>query len=130
MARQVAEQSDFTKTHVGCLITYRGQVISSGCNSNKTHPMQKKYNIYREQDSSFIPKVHAEITALCKLKNKNIDMRKVKLYVYRIKKNGSYGMARPCPSCMAAIKDIGINHILYTTNDGYAEELLNKEELC
>lgn len=33
-------------------------------------------------------------------------------------------MARPCPSCMAAIKDIGISHIYYTTNDGYAYEKL------
>ena len=35
-------------------------------------------------------------------------------------------MARPCPSCMAAIKDLGIKNIYYTTNDGYSYERLEK----
>lgn len=35
-------------------------------------------------------------------------------------------MARPCLSCMAAIKDIGIKDIYYTTNDGYSYERLEK----
>ena len=29
IARQIAEQSDFTRTHVGCLITYKGIPIAS-----------------------------------------------------------------------------------------------------
>ena len=33
-------------------------------------------------------------------------------------------MSRPCPSCMAAIKDMGIKHIYYTTNDGFVYENL------
>ena len=33
-------------------------------------------------------------------------------------------MSRPCPSCMAAIKDMGIKHIYYTTNDRCAYENL------
>ena len=35
-------------------------------------------------------------------------------------------MARPCPSCMAAIRDLGIRDIYYTTNDGYVYERLEK----
>jgi tRNA(Arg) A34 adenosine deaminase TadA len=46
------------------------------------------------------------------------------LYVYRIRKTKEFGMARPCPSCMQAIKDFGIRTIFYTTDDGYAEEHL------
>ena len=33
-------------------------------------------------------------------------------------------MARPCPACMQAIKDMGIKHIAYTTDDGSANELI------
>lgn len=35
-------------------------------------------------------------------------------------------MARPCASCMQAIKDLGIREIYYTTNDGYSYEKIEK----
>lgn len=31
-------------------------------------------------------------------------------------------MARPCPACMSAIKELGIKNIYYTTDNGYAYE--------
>ena len=46
-ARQVASISDYKKQHVGCVAVYQGQVIGLGCNTNKTHPIQKFYNKYR-----------------------------------------------------------------------------------
>lgn len=52
----------------------------------------------------------------------DINFSKVKLYIYRSRKDQEYGLSRPCPSCMAAIKDLGIKHIYYTTNDGFAYE--------
>ena len=128
LARQVAENSDFERAHVGCLITYKGTPVASGCNSHKTHPMQQKYNKYRQTNSdnkTFIPKRHAEINALSRIKDCDYDPKKLAIYVYRIKKIKKYGMARPCPSCMQAIKDAGIKTIYYTTEDGYAEEHLN-----
>ena len=125
MARELAKSSDFKRIHVGCIITYKGMVIASGFNSNKTHPLQKKYNKFRAtSDSEFVPKLHAEISALSKLRNSSLNPKRMKLFVYRIKQDGSYGMARPCPSCMQAIKDFGIRKIYYTTNDGFAKEIL------
>lgn len=127
MARQIAEQSDFTRTHVGCLITYKGIPIASGYNSNKTHPLQAEYNKYRENGcdkKDFIPKLHAEVTALAKIKGKELKPKKLRAYIYRIKKDGQYGMARPCPSCMQAFRDAGIKQIYYTTNESYAEEII------
>lgn len=123
-ARQIADMSDYYKEHVGCVAVYHGQVISIGCNSNKTHPMQKHYNKYREKSDMLIPKLHAEINCISQLKHLDINFSKVKLYIYRIRKDRPYGIARPCPSCMAAIKDLGIRDIYYTTNDGFAYERL------
>ena len=40
-----------------------------------------------------------------------------------------FRISRPCPSCMAAIKDLGIKDIYYTTNDGFAHEKINKNIL-
>ena len=126
-ARQVAGISDYYKTHIGCVAVYQGQVIGLGCNCNKTHPIQKKYDKYRDLHGENIEplhKLHAEISCLNQIKHLNINFTKVKLYVYRIRNDQPYGMARPCPSCMAAIKDLGIRNIYYTTNDGYAHEKL------
>ena len=128
-AHQIATISDYKKTHVGCVAVYQGQVIGLGCNCNKTHPIQKKYNRYRKPSDSMLPKLHAEISCLNQIKHLNINFSKVKLYIYRIRKDQPFGMARPCPSCMAAIRDLGIRNIYYTTTDGYAHEKLEKYEV-
>lgn len=125
-ARQVATISDFNKVHIGCVAVYQGQVIGLGCNCNKTHPTQKFYNRYREYSDALLPKLHAEISCINQIKNLDINFSKVKLYIYRIRKDQPFGLARPCPSCMAAIRDLGINEIFYTTNDGYSYEKLEK----
>lgn len=125
-AHQIATISDYKKTHVGCVAVYQGQVIGLGCNCNKTHPIQKKYNRYRKPSDSMLPKLHAEINCLNQIKHMGINFSKVKLYIYRIRKDQPFGMARPCSSCMAAIRDLGVRNIYYTTNDGYAHEKLEK----
>lgn len=128
-AKRAATISDFKKTHIGCIAVYQGNIIGIGCNSNKTHPTQKYYNSYRRKNSSsFIPKLHAEISCINSIRNLDVNFSKVKLYIYRIRKDQDYGISRPCPSCMAAIKDLGIKNIYYTTNDGFAyEKILNGE---
>lgn len=125
-ARQVALISDYSMVHVGCIAVYHRNIIGIGCNCNKTHPIQKYYNKYREESDGMLPKLHAEINCINQIKYMNIDFSKVKLYVYRLRTDQPYGMARPCPSCMAAIKDIGIKDIFYTTNDGYVYEEIKK----
>lgn len=130
VARRESLESDYTKTRhkLGCVIVYRGRVISFGHNSNsKTSPLQKEYNHFRF-DSDTPHKLHAEVSALSKLlncKNLSLDFSKVSVVVYREKQDGSTGMARPCESCMRLIKDLGIRNIYYTTDDGYCHEELN-----
>lgn len=121
-ARQIASVSDYHKVHIGCVAIYQGQVIGLGCNCNKTHPAQKFYDRYRYQDDNAMPKLHAEISCLNQIKHLDINPARVKLYIYRIRKDRPHGMSRPCPSCMAAIRDFGIRDIYYTTNEGYAYE--------
>ena len=116
---------DAAKIHVGCIAVYHNSVIGMGCNLNKTHPTQQYYNRYRIKSENLLPKLHAEINCINSIKDLNINFSKVKLYIYRIRKDRPFGIARPCPSCMAAIKDLGIKDIYYTSNDGYVHERIS-----
>lgn len=85
-------------------------------------------NIERNNNiGCFAAKLHAEINCLNSIRHMDINFSKVKLYIYRSRCDQEYGMSRPCPSCMAAIKDLGIRHIYYTTNDGFAYENIRGE---
>lgn len=121
-ARQAAMISDYRKTHIGCVAVYQGNITGIACNCNKTHPTQQFYNKYRRHSDYMPARLHAEINCINTIKNLDIRFSRVKLYVYRICKDQPFGLSRPCPSCMAAIRDLGIRDIYYTTNDGYAHE--------
>lgn len=126
-AKTMAEISDFHNQHIGCVVVYKNKILSAGCNSEKTHPIQRKYNSYRfDIHQEYNPDcIHAEIQALIPISRMNIDMSKVKVFVYRKMKSRESGMARPCASCMAYIKRLGIKTIIYSTDDGYAVEKIS-----
>lgn len=124
-AKEIAEISDFHKAHTGCVAVYQGQVIGVGYNCNKTHPLQKHYNKYRDiqcNGSEALPKLHAEMNCIKNIRHLQINFAKVKLYIYRVRRDQPFGISRPCSSCMAAIKDLGIRDVFYTTNYGYVYE--------
>lgn len=123
LAKNVSELSDYPTHHLGCVVIYKGKVISSGFNCNKTHPIQRVYNRERFSEDSSPHYLHAETHALVNLINdRDIQWNKVVLYNFRAKKDGSYGLSRPCKSCMRLIRDLGIKQICYTTEDGVAGE--------
>lgn len=121
-AKAISEQSKFKQYHIGCVAVYRHKIISSGCNSDRTNPLQKKLNVYRfPEDSKH--KVHAEVSCLLPLiGRKDINFHEVSLYIYREHKNGALGIARPCASCMALIRSLGIRYIYYTGEKSYINE--------
>ena len=45
--------------------------------------------------------------------------RKAKLYVARLKKNGTLGMSKPCIWCQEMITKLGIKRVFYSTDKGY-----------
>ena len=44
LAEIVSTYSDYDRIHIGACIIKKRQVISTGYNQNKTHPIQEKYN--------------------------------------------------------------------------------------
>ena len=121
-ARNIAELSTFNRVHVGCVIVYHNKVISTGCNRDRTDPLQRKYNRARNIPEWSPHKVHAEVDAIKHVLNLDINWKNAAIYIYRIRRDQPFGMARPCKSCMELIKDLGIRHIYYTSDDGYVYE--------
>ena len=121
-AKAMAELSDFPRVQIGCCAVYKHKIISSGCNSLKTNPTQKRLNIYRfSVDTPHT--VHAELACLLPLINrKDIDFSNVSLYIYREFKNQTPAISRPCPSCMALIRQLGIRKLYYTGDSSYINE--------
>lgn len=130
LARRAAMNSTYDGFKLGCVIVYKGHVLATGHNSNKTNPMQKKYNKYRDFKYNGKPirhSIHAEMAALSSIPypiDVNTDYSKAKVYVYRISpgKPLHMGLARPCAACCHALRDKGIRDIYYTTDDGFAHE--------
>lgn len=121
-AKAISELSDFPKVKIGCCAVYKHKIISSGCNSIKTNPTQKRLNIYRF-DADTPATIHAELSCLLPLINrKDINFRDVSLYVYREYKSGDLALARPCPSCMKLLTELGIRNIYYTNLGRFSHE--------
>lgn len=124
-AKEEMEKSDYSgNARIGCAVYYKGTLLAKGHNTDKTCPLQKKYNRYRFEETNTLAKGHAEIMALKKIRWLDINFSQVEVYTYRALKDGTISMARPCESCMAFIKELNIKKICYSTNEGFAEERL------
>lgn len=107
---------------IGSIIVYKGRIISSGTNSEKTSPLQKRLNKYRGFDTNIGRQTnHAEVNCITHVRE-DIDWSKAKLFIYREYKDGKPAMARCCPGCMQLVKSVGIRDIYYTTPNGWAKE--------
>lgn len=109
IAKSISKHSDHPHHKLGAVISKGNRVISLGFNKNKTHT-RSNHNWKR---------LHAEISAIIKAKQ---DITNCYIYIYRETKDGQIAMARPCCSCMQAIKEAGIKKIFYTSSEGFLEE--------
>ena len=131
LAKNVSELSDYNKKNIkiGAVLVYKNKIISTGYNTNKTSPVQMKYNKYRENNDEnrdykadeHLPYIHAEMSCLLEAKDMDIDWNKASIFVYR-ESDGKLRNCRCCSACMNALKDKGIKNIYYTTENGYCYE--------
>lgn len=131
-ARRASYKSDYrngkrSTPAIGAVAVYKGSIIGQASNSNKTSPLQAKYNIYRFNRPDLPSKNHAETALLQSIRFKygnNLDWSRVEIYLYRELKDGTIAMSRPCPSCFHMLRDYGIKKVYYTTDQGFAMEEL------
>jgi tRNA(Arg) A34 adenosine deaminase TadA len=88
------------------LFDKKGRTLSKGHNKYKTHPMAKKFGGYGC--------IHAEQDAI--VCNRNVENSY--LFVCRIKKDGTFGLAFPCDVCYSMLKYKKIKGFYFTHDNG------------
>lgn len=78
----------------------------------KTHPITKKFN-----KLPFDVGQHAEMNACMGVDP--VDMVGAEIYVFRILKDGSQAIAKPCKMCKNYLISVGVKKVHYTTVDGF-----------
>ena len=104
----------------GAGIVYKNNLIATGVNSYKTHPLMAQWG--QNEDSICL---HAEIDAIknaLKLITPS-QLAKCDMYIVRVKrpdpetKTWVHGLAKPCKGCRRAIVNFGLRNVYYTTDD-------------
>jgi deoxycytidylate deaminase len=119
LTRRLAINNPMKIKLAACLVI-RNEVISVGLNSEKSHPMQKRFG--KNSESIF---KHAEVDAILgALRHIDSDLlKRSTLYVFRVKKKNKGdmtlvdGMAEPCSGCKKAIEHFGIKKVVYSTDN-------------
>lgn len=101
----------------------RTKLISMGVNqmlepSAKALKFGSKFSVNGMKQ---FPYIHAEIDAISKVWGKIILTGREKLVVIRVRRDGSFGNARPCNNCSIVLSALGINRISYTTPNGFQD---------
>ena len=114
VAIEVAKYSTATTHKMGCAVYDRkGNLLATGINKpTKSHPIQAKYAERAKEPKKIY--LHAEIDALIKCKELPFS-----IYIARITRSGKLGISRPCPICVTALKEAGIQEVYYFSETGH-----------
>jgi tRNA(Arg) A34 adenosine deaminase TadA len=104
----ISRSSNFYDYKIGAVIVKRKSVISCGFNSRKTHPLMVKYN---PPEIVKKPVLHAEIHAISLARVS--DLIGSTMYIGRLTKTGLLGNSRACIACYTAMKDYGVESMVY-----------------
>jgi deoxycytidylate deaminase len=105
LAENVSKYSD-CRIKMGCVLVDHSTPISVGFNKKKFF---SKWCVPPKES------IHAEMEAL-RTSGKDC-LRGANIFVYRERKNGSLGMARPCENCMEKLKEFGVRKVFYTIDE-------------
>ena len=108
LAKKEALKSTYSKQQVGAVIVRKGTVVGRGYN-------QLRY--VGKVKTKFPNSLHAEVAAI--LDTSRRLLTKSTIYVYRVKKDGTPAMAKPCSYCDAMLKFVGVKIVVYSTDEYY-----------
>lgn len=111
LAKKISKKSDHGQHKMGCVIVRGGQVLGEGFNLLKTHP--KSPHSFKQ--------IHAEFMAAM---NASYDIEGATVYIFRQQRNGTWSIAKPCPSCWNFLKKCGIKRVVYSFEGAFVQEEL------
>lgn len=121
----VAMASDSPK-RMGAVLLKKRRIVASATNSyEKTHPVQAWYAEKTAQilnQPSLSKKVYLHSEVLCLIKCREDADTIIVCRVGGHNKSNELRMARPCPVCSHYLKKEGIQHVHYSTPNGFMYE--------
>lgn len=107
LAKKMALKSNHSQHRMSCILTKGNNVISIGINSTNTHP----------RSNSRFKAIHAEFDSIVGLPSDELDG--CSAYIFRERRDGSLGCAKPCEHCFLLLQRSNIKRIYYSDYDGY-----------
>jgi len=93
----------------------RNTLLSIGQNSYEFNNKALKFaNLYGVQEKRKYPSLHAEISAISKIFDREYIDNSMKMVVIRLNKMGELRNSKPCPACQSVIDALGIERIWYS----------------
>ncbi len=118
-AKKLALEHEFDEAleyYLCAIIIKGGRILSIGYNKKATNGFVEHFADIARGKRNYCMSTHAEQDAILQARSK-IDLRRTKMYVVRIKADGSLGMARPCPICQYVLYSYGIQRVIYSINN-------------
>ena len=107
LAKKEALKSQYDM-RVGAVIVRKGTVVGRGFNQLR-HTSKAK--------TEWPNSLHSEVAAILDTSRRLLS--KSTIYIYRVKKDGTQGLAKPCDYCMSLIKFCSLKTIVYSTDEYY-----------
>lgn len=118
LRRQAIDLEPVKSSRIAAAVVIKGNIISLGYCSRRTHPFQKRFA--KNPEAIYL---HAETNAIRNSLNHMppADLQQATLYINRQKhpphdtKAWVDGLAKPCAGCERAIIEFGLKRVVYTT---------------
>jgi tRNA(Arg) A34 adenosine deaminase TadA len=113
-ARRIAEQSTYGAFRHGAILAKGNRVLSQGWNSKDFCQFAERF--YHKDDGNATR--HAEIACIHNVERSILQGSTI--FVVRINRTGILRMSKPCPMCQSALRHVGVEKVVYSTNNGIA----------
>lgn len=107
-----AHPFDRTMDYNLCAVFVRGgKILSIGYNNRDWNPITEHYKV-----ADHCCTTHAEVDGILK-KRRKIRFEDSKVFVVRIRSDGSVGDAKPCEMCQDVLYNYGVKKAIFTTSE-------------
>lgn len=124
IAKAASEHSDgkFPRDRMGAAIFSGSRLLSVGFNQ---YAKSRPGNIgLKKNGRTFLISIHAEQSALSKIKYRDYSSNKLICYIVRLNSVGDFTSSKPCNMCIDHLKNHGIKNVRFINESGNPEELI------